>query len=407
MYKVLIAEDEAIVRLGLKNMLDWESMGMQVTALAGDGEEAWQLYCEGSPDIVITDIRMPRLDGMELIRRIRRMSAGTKIIILTCIDDLTMVQQALEMGATGYILKLTAGIEEVARLLNKAKSALDEERIVQESRGWFDVDAIRQKIWSEYVVERSMGLTEFEEYARKAGLCPEDAPLQLLVFRLPDYERLRDGSDSLIHRRKYIRDVIRNFLAKYPYGECFQHRGGEYGILYGVPEECTPEEAEGLCGEVIQSLAQALYQNVGIRVNCGVSNVEKGYSGLPGMYLRALKNLEEKEGEGLPLRVAQAVRYIQENFHRELSLQSVAEKQGISANYLSHMFTGYLNISFTNYLNNVRVEYSKKLLSDPSLKIYEISGQVGFYSPAYFIRVFKNATGLTPTEYRNGGGHAT
>ena len=85
----------------------------------------------------------------------------------------------------------------------------------------------------------------------------------------------------------------------------------------------------------------------------------------------------------------------------------MAEKQGISANYLSHMFTRYLNISFTNYLNNVRVEYSKKLLSDPSLKIYEISGQVGFYSPAYFIRVFKNATGLTPTEYRNGGGHAT
>ena len=56
MYKVLIAEDEAIVRLGLKNMLDWESMDMQVTALAGDGEDAWRLYCEDSPDIVMIDI---------------------------------------------------------------------------------------------------------------------------------------------------------------------------------------------------------------------------------------------------------------------------------------------------------------------------------------------------------------
>lgn len=402
MYKVLIAEDEAIVRLGLKNMLDWESMEMQVTALAGDGEEAWQLYCDDRPDIVITDIRMPRLDGMELIRRIRRMSSRTKIIILTCIDDLAMVQQAVEMGATGYILKLTAGIEEVARLLHKAKSALDEESIVRSAQGWFDVDVVRQKIWNEYVVEHNIGISEFEEYARKTRLCPGSDPLQLLVFRLPDYERLQNGGDSLAHRRKYIRDMIRNLLAKYPYGDCFQHKGGEYGVLYSVPEE-----AEGLCAEVTQSLSEALYQNVGIRVNCGVSDVEKGYSRLPAMYEHAVRNLEEKEGEGLPLRVAQAVRYIQENFHREISLQSVAEKQGISANYLSHMFTRYLNVSFVNYLNNVRVEHSKKLLADPALKIYEVSEQVGFYSPAYFIRVFKNVTGLTPTEFRNGGGHAT
>ncbi len=405
MYKVLIAEDEAIVRLGLKNMLDWESMDMQVTALAGDGEDAWRLYCEDSPDIVITDIRMPRLDGMELIRRIRRMSSRTKIIILTCVDDLTMVQQALEMGATGYILKLTAGIEEVARLLNKAKSVLDEESIVRDACGWFDVDAIKQKIWNEYVVERGMELSEFEEYARKVGFC--QGQMQLLVFRLPDCERLQDGGDSVIYRRKYIRDVIRNLLAKYPYGECFQHRGGEYGVLYSVPGGATAEEAEELCEEVTKTLAQALYQNVGIRVNWGSSNVETGYSALPAMYLQAVRSLETKEGEGLPLRVASAVQYIQENFHREISLQSVAERQGISANYLSHMFSRYLNISFVNYLNNVRVEHSKKLLADPSLKIYEVSERVGFYSTAYFIRVFKNATGLTPTEFRNGGGHAS
>lgn len=404
MYKVLISEDEAIVRLGLKNMLDWESMEMQVTALAADGEEAWRLYCEGQPDIVVTDIRMPRLDGMELIRRIRRTGAKTKIIILTCIDDLAMVQQALEMGVTGYILKLTAGIEEVARLLSKAKAALDEEGIVQDAGNWIDMELLKQQVWYDFVVEHRIDAREFENFSMKAGLRLNTDALQVIVFCLPDCERLKNDEETdTAGRRKFVRDIVKNLLAKYLYGECILGKGREYSVLLSITD-CEGD----LCGEILQAVQQALYQHMGVHAICGISDVGRGCISLPVLYEQATAKLREpeKENDALPPRVLQALRYIRENFNREISLGNVAEAVGVSSNYLSHMFTKHLNISFTNYLNQIRIQHSKELLADPAKKVYEVSECVGFYSTAYFVRVFKNVTGQTPTEFRNGGIHA-
>ena len=95
MYRVLIAEDEALVRMGLKTMPDWEKLDMQVVGDAADGREAYAMYQELRPDILITDIRMPGMDGIELIRKIRVSDSRIKIIILSCLDEFRLVQQAM------------------------------------------------------------------------------------------------------------------------------------------------------------------------------------------------------------------------------------------------------------------------------------------------------------------------
>lgn len=116
--RIMLAEDHVLVREGTKEMLDREE-DMEVVAEAGDGEEAVRLAEEEDLDIVIMDIALPKLNGIEATRRIKEISPGTTVLVLTAYDDDEYVFALLEAGAAGYLLKdvstseLVAGIRAV------------------------------------------------------------------------------------------------------------------------------------------------------------------------------------------------------------------------------------------------------------------------------------------------------
>ena len=87
MYRVVIVEDEMLVRIGLKNSVDWSKYKMKVVADFSDGQTAWEYCRKEKPDILITDIRMPRMDGMELISHIRQQNQTTRIVVLSCLES--------------------------------------------------------------------------------------------------------------------------------------------------------------------------------------------------------------------------------------------------------------------------------------------------------------------------------
>ena len=101
---VVIADDHALVRDGIRRMLE-ESAGIEVVGEAGDGEEAAQKVAELHPDVVLMDISMPRMNGVEATRRIKAQSPATAVVILTAYDDDIYVSTLLEAGAAGYLLK--------------------------------------------------------------------------------------------------------------------------------------------------------------------------------------------------------------------------------------------------------------------------------------------------------------
>jgi len=102
--KIMLAEDHVLVREGTKEMLDREE-DMEVIAEAGDGEEAVRLVKERDPDIVIMDIALPKLNGIEATKQIKAISPGTAVLVLTAYDDDEYVFALLEAGAAGYLLK--------------------------------------------------------------------------------------------------------------------------------------------------------------------------------------------------------------------------------------------------------------------------------------------------------------
>ncbi len=124
-YKVLIVDDEVLVRVGLKSTIDWNSIGFTVIGEAPNGEKAYEMYKLYNPDVIITDIKMPKKDGLWLTEEVRKEDILTQILVLTCYDDFTNVRQALKYGANNYILKSEVEDEELISTMLEVKRNLD------------------------------------------------------------------------------------------------------------------------------------------------------------------------------------------------------------------------------------------------------------------------------------------
>lgn len=126
MYTVLVAEDEFEVREAIVSGTDWAGLGFQVTDSAENGQEAWELFAKGVPDLLLTDIRMPFMDGLQLAERVKRQYPGTRVVILSGYDEFEYAQRALKLSVDEYVLKpFSSG--DLANVLVKVRTVLDEE----------------------------------------------------------------------------------------------------------------------------------------------------------------------------------------------------------------------------------------------------------------------------------------
>lgn len=126
MYTVLVAEDESDVREAIVTGTDWASLGFQVADSAENGQEAWELFAKGAPDLLLTDIRMPFMDGLQLAELVKRHHPGTRVIILSGYDEFEYAQRALKLSVDEYVLKPFSS-EELALVLAKVRGVLDTE----------------------------------------------------------------------------------------------------------------------------------------------------------------------------------------------------------------------------------------------------------------------------------------
>ncbi|MEK3836661.1 MULTISPECIES: response regulator [unclassified Paenibacillus] len=125
MYRVIIVEDEFIVRYGIRSMIEWEAIGMEVTGEAGNGREALELMATGLPDILITDIKMPVMDGIELIAEVRKLSPDLKIVILSNLEDFQYAKEAIKQNVSDYIIKSDMMPRDFEQVLLKLKDSLE------------------------------------------------------------------------------------------------------------------------------------------------------------------------------------------------------------------------------------------------------------------------------------------
>ncbi len=128
MWRVILVEDEVFVRESVREIIDWNSMGFEVVGEAGNGVDALQLIKQEKPDLVLADIIMPQMDGVELLRQTREAGYISKFVMLTCMSEFEYMRKAMEYGASNYILKLSMNVKDLRETLEKISTELNKER---------------------------------------------------------------------------------------------------------------------------------------------------------------------------------------------------------------------------------------------------------------------------------------
>ncbi|WP_042166990.1 response regulator [Paenibacillus gorillae] len=170
MYTVLLVDDEAIELEMMEQYVPWEQAGIRVVGTARNGKEALGKLTELKPDIVVTDVRMPIMDGLEFGRRAKQIDKSVKIIYLSGHNEFQYIKSALNIEAAGYLLK-PIDMEELLVLLEKVKKKCEEEQLASAGGGW-QLEKLLLRIVREPAEERR--LEWIRQWAKKRIrlLCP-------------------------------------------------------------------------------------------------------------------------------------------------------------------------------------------------------------------------------------------
>lgn len=417
MIKLLIVDDDMWIREGLKRNIRWEQAGIEVAGTAADGEEALEQMKELQPDLVLTDIQMPFLDGLQLAERINEAYAGTKVIFLTGYDDFSYAKQALRLQAADYILKYEDNEVILNAVASAARTFLTERKEAEKAR------KSQSLIQNKFLAELLEGCAN-PEWARleldNLGIAAPESYFQVAVIQPEDGRRFArqgegDNAELLLFSIGNICAELGAEAFPYRYPVVYNNR---VNLLFNLP---GPDQGEG--GEAerlsayLEEIRRTLEDYLKLQVSIGLGTCREGTQRIPLSYGEALAAAQMKPIAGEAgvfvsgeIRHSQSShhsllkemeRYIRQHFHEEeLNLTAIAAHVHISPAYASTLFKKYKGLNLSEYLIQLRIEKAAELLATTDAKSYEVSEQVGYRNPQYFSVLFKKHYGKSPSEFR-------
>lgn len=372
MYKVLIVEDEMLVRTGIRASIDWEKFNMCVVNEASNGKIAWELYQQTLPDLVLTDIKMPFMDGIELIRNIRSTGNPAQIIILSCLEDFSLAQEAIRLGVSGYILKLTMTSEEMESVLLSVRKALDEEYLTKsQSVSPASLNDILESSLLGYLSYNLPVLEDCLSTLESHHVTIHSHDLAIALMDIDQYEHLQDlyndRSGKLIQFS--IQNIVNEILAKNQSGLVIHETPSRYLLLFHSPRETR---VFAPIADVLEEILTIMKNYFNITPRFYLSTMEQDLTRLKNLYSQCLSLSEY----GFFMEPGSVNYY--SNTWKETLCQTILSKTGrafsvlkddaYSRNFvlepLERLFTGNFTSqkvrdlffdSFTAYLNNLRL----------------------------------------------------
>lgn len=413
MYKAIIVDDEKKIRDGLKKLINWEEHGFIIVGQAGDGVEALELYARTKPSLVVTDIKMPRMDGLELACELKKTNPDISIIILSGYNDFNYAKQAIKANVSNYLMK-PVNVDELCGELDSIRDKITS-RLSLESKNKQDDENIKNMLLVKLI---NGDLTE--EEAMKTALA-HNIKLHCaksLCVCIVDIPTLLKGQSSLsksdIQLKKFIvNNIMEELLGSKPSRYCCEYSKGRYCILAASAD--AELKAELLVDEM-HTVAGSLKEFCDPDVTIAVGSIVGSASRLTESYKSAAALFDLKLGAAGNEKVLYAacsdsstdiikiLRYIHRHYHEELSLKKLAEVFYISPSYLGQLLIKETGEYFNDLLNKTRVENAKKLLQENIYSIQKISELVGYKNVEHFYKNFKNITGINPANYKKHSG---
>lgn len=218
MYKLFIADDEAIIREGIKCLLDYEALGFSITGEASNGETAYQEILSQQPDAVLLDIRMPKMSGLDVIREARAQGFKGKIIILSGYSDFKYAQEAIRYGVQYYLTK-PIDEDELQEILLSVKEQLDADFATENTQEHY-----RQKAKDTIIHDILSGRADFSSFH------PEELQLNADTYQVIIYEKYSHNLSDAAYRFSDLLRVTNQDNHSY---DSFCHDGREIILLKG------------------------------------------------------------------------------------------------------------------------------------------------------------------------------
>jgi two-component system response regulator YesN len=287
MYKVLIVDDEVLVRVGLKSTIDWASLGFAVAAEAANGEQAYEAYRLHKPELIITDIRMPKQDGFWLIKKVRQENQHAKILILTCYNDFEYAREALKNGADNYILKSEVEDEELIKIMTGIKESLDMERSEEKRYDFFkkqidtNLETLKEKLLDDLLKADTVIDEQLLARCNDLDFTAAEAGFVIVTLIRDDAERRTDFSDQeWQHMNNAIRNITSGIIADHKIAYLIKENGNQFILLLA-----KSHVQAAIIEEVIDSIRCSIAQYFNIPLSGILSRIFDDLKELPGIYL--------------------------------------------------------------------------------------------------------------------------
>ncbi|MNW37732.1 putative response regulatory protein [compost metagenome] len=294
MHKVLIVDDEVLARVGIKSFVQWNEAGFEVVGEAENGKKAFAMIMDLQPDIVITDIHMPVMNGIELIKAVKKENIPVEFLVLSAYDDFEYVKEAMRLGANDYILKLEMEPKALTELLNKLREKIETEHTKKTAEKYFmrskeNISTIQEKLFKEMVFGHKYRNDEFEGKLKEIQITLPGQNLICLVLNLDNKGRFDKRNTKDVYLLDYaIMNIINEVLVDYQYGVVFCSRPEEYIIIFSAGEEKNLDQYDQKVAELERLIKRFLKEYLNISVTIGVSNFFQEYVKLPIAYQQAL-----------------------------------------------------------------------------------------------------------------------
>ncbi|WP_163580543.1 response regulator [Gracilibacillus saliphilus] len=434
--KVMIAEDEIVERKAMRKFLEENIQSLEVVGEAMNGRKAIELAKTLSPDIILMDIKMPGINGLEAMEEICNIHPMTKFIMVTAYDSFDYAKQAMKLGVKEYILKPSKK-EETIRAIFRVMKEIDQDKQMSDIRSTLLLKMLIQGentynlqrklcpnmqsgffiVMNKYVALPS----EFIQY-EKIGLYVSDEKIDnAFVLKMVRKLQLQLGEDIFIgvgHPYSLPNNLASSY---YEAKQALRHLVEVGQKKYGFPTriesspDFTPlmqalkEGDEDRVWSYFDVAVKQLDIEAYFKVKQLLEERDLSFPEIPYEQLTSSEEwreffqivcLEIRRYFQSKNKVERAKKFIHENYHKSFSLEDVSKYTDLSTNYLSNLFHEETGETFSDYLTEIRIQKAKELLQQNEATLKEISFLVGYRDPNYFSRVFKKNVGRSPKQYQ-------
>lgn len=407
MYSLIIVDDENITRMAISGYIRRTHPEFSIAGVFSNGADALSFLCSHSVNIVITDIRMPNMDGLALAEQIFRKFPGITIMIISGYSEFEYARRAISYGVSTYLLK-PLDFAELSRNLLQAKEKLDalhiDTGLQEEDIQLFFTDLIGGMIHNNEELQQRFVNLPFNGKLSDYHGC-------LLTITIEKNDALTQWKYGKEQLAVALLNTLRMALTEY---RCFHlFRSGMRYYFIVLSEGRLPDFSPEMLDNVLYDL---LHFSCVLQVQTVFSNLEEPATFHASKDTDILQNGELAESKQLSenvspaasngasetnddLIIQKAMSYIQAHYAEDLTREDVADAVFLSSAYFSRFFKQKTGLNFIDYQTTVRMQKAAELLST-HMKVGDIARKVGYQSRNRFFINFRQYSGYNPTEYR-------